>query len=133
MVKSTTDNIELQATYTILNLKISKLFDDVLKELEKGILPILETRILLHCLRNIPFSNEIQGINLLDALVVCMEKELYATHLKWNCKVILKNIMRLQKLVLYDYDINGSLIAYDDGEIFWDVIVSLILDNTIFK
>ncbi len=29
----------------------------------------------------------------------------------------------------YDYEINGSLIVYDDREIFWDVIVSIILDN----
>lgn len=98
----------------------------MLKELEKGILPILETRILLHCLRNVPFLNEIKGINLLDALNVCMEEQLYTSHTKWSCKVILKDILRLQKLVPYDYDINGSLIIYDNWEIFWDLDVSIV-------
>ena len=44
-VQSSTANIELQATYSIINLRISTLFEDVLKELEKGIIPLLETRI----------------------------------------------------------------------------------------
>ena len=129
MVKSSTANIELQATYSIVNLKVSKLFKDVLKELERGVLPILETRVLLYALRNEPFSNEINGINLLDELTVCMEKQLYATHSKWNCRIILKDLKKLQNLVLYEYEINGSLIVYDDGEIFWDLIASVIVEN----
>ena len=129
MIKSLTANIELQATYSIINLKVSKLFRDVLKELERGILPILETRVLLYALKNEPFSNELKGINLLDALTVCMEKQLYTTHPKWNCNVILRDLKKLKKLVLYEYEINGSLIAYDDGEIFWDLILSIIVEN----
>ena len=128
-VQSSAANIELQATYSIINLRMSTLFEEVFKELEKDILPILETRILLHTLRNEPFSNELKGINLLDTLAVCMERQLYATHSKWNCKVMLKDLKKLQKLVLYEYEINGSLIIYDDGEIFWDVIISMILEN----
>ena len=128
-VQSSTANIELQATYSIINLKVSILFEDVLKELEGGILPILETRVLLYTLRNEPFSSELKGINLLDALIICMERQLYATHSKWTSNVILKDLKKLQKLVLYEYEINGSLIVYDDGEIFWDVIISMILEN----
>lgn len=37
----------LQVTYYIRDMKVSKLSDDVLNELEKRIIPILETRILL--------------------------------------------------------------------------------------
>ena len=58
-----------------------------------------------------------------------MEKQLHATHSKWNCKVILNDLKRLKKLVLYDYEINGSLIVYEDGEIFWDVIISINLED----
>ena len=128
-VQSSTANIELQATYSIINLRVSILFEEVLKELERSILPILETRVLLYALRNEPFSNKLKGINLIDALTVCMEKQLYATHSKWTCNVILKDLKKLQKLALYEYEINGSLIVYNDGEIFWDVIISIILEN----
>ena len=128
-VQSSTANIELQSTYSIINLRMSTLFENVIRELEKGIITLLETHILLYSPRNVPFSDAIKGINLLDALTVCMEKQLYTTHSKWNCKVILNDLRRLKKLVLYDYEINGSLIVYEDGEIFWDVIVSIILED----
>ena len=75
-VQSSTANIELQATYSIINLRIFTLFEEVCKELEKGILPLLEAHILLYSLQNVPFSDAIKGINLLDALTVCMEKQL---------------------------------------------------------
>ena len=68
---------DLQATYTILEVKMSKIFEEILRELKKGIIPILETRILLHVLKNEPFSNEMEGLNLLDGLTFCIEKKFY--------------------------------------------------------
>ena len=31
--------------------------------------------------------------------------------------------------MLYEYEINGSLVVYDDGEIFWDLEITIVLEN----
>lgn len=48
---------------------------------------------------------------------------------KWNTVEIMKNIKELQILILWDYNINGSLIMYNDNEIKWDMDVSFILNE----
>lgn len=41
----------------------------------------------------------------------------------------MKNIRELQILILWDYNINGSIIMYNDNEIKWDMDVSFILNE----
>lgn len=46
----------LQETYSVLDLKLSKLFKEILKELKKGILSKLAMYILLYSLHRVPFN-----------------------------------------------------------------------------
>jgi len=125
-----TENIvDLQATYSVLNLSLSNLIEEILEELTSGYIPILEIRVFLQSLKSVPFTDEVRGELLLYKLINSMKNQSYLTQSMWRPAKIMKYILKLQMLILWDYDINGSLVMYNDNEIIWDIDVSFILDK----
>lgn len=116
----------IRETYAITTLMLSKLFKEILQEVKRDILPLLDIKILLHALRDVPFTNEVDGMEILENLNICLEYELYGKSDEWTCKVIVSRIQRLKDLVLYDYLIEGSFIVYRLGKNEWDLCVSLL-------
>ena len=124
-VEFETSKERIQETYAITAVTLSKLFKEVLRELELDILPILNVKILLHTLISIPFTNEIEGITILENLSKCMEDQLYGESRKWSCNTIASKIKKMRNLIRYEYSIEGSLkLSYDDS-IEWDLMVSI--------
>jgi len=122
-----TSKERIQETYVVVDLKLSKLFKEILKELKKDILPLLDIEILLYALKSVPFTDEVVGAHLYEQLKECMLYQLYGKTGEWNCKKIGTCLKKLRSLVLYDYMVEGSLqLSYDD-KIEWDLMVSLIL------
>ena len=113
--------VNLMATYTIINMKLTKLFDEVITEAEKGILPILEMHILLQSLKNVVFYDEIEGNGVLSELWKCLNQKLYTRGSPWSCEIILGKIKVLRNLIAHDIIINGSLIWYMNEEIKWEL------------
>ena len=109
--------VDIQATYYIMNLSLSDLIEDIITEIQKGFLPILEIRVFFHSLNSIPFTDEAKGQQILDTLSACMENQLYLTQSDWNAEKIMENIIKLQMLILWDYVIDGSLVVFEDNEI----------------
>jgi len=60
-------------------MKLSILFDEVINEVEKGILPILEMSILVYTLKSVVFSIEIEGNRIFFELCKCLNQQLYAS------------------------------------------------------
>ena len=56
-----------------------------------------------------------------------MKNQSYLSQSEWTTEKIMKNITKLQRLILWDYVINGSIIVCSDNEIIWDVDTSFIL------
>ncbi|MFX0040933.1 MAG: hypothetical protein ACFFCY_16630 [Promethearchaeota archaeon] len=102
------------------------MFNEILKQGKKGIIPIIETRMLLHTLISIPFLNENRGTLILKDLMNCMENNWYSIEDTWNCKSIVNGLKRIQKLILYDYLIYGSFIIYSNDFIKWDFQTTLL-------
>ena len=125
-VEFETSKDRIQETYVIADLSLLKLFKEVLSEVKRDILPILNIEILVHVLGCVPFTNETKGVGITESLSECMENQLYGKSPKWNCKTIASKIKKLRTLILYDYLIEGSLkLSYDD-KIEWDIVVSLL-------
>ena len=97
-----------------------------MKEGKNGVIPILETRLLLHSLIYIPFINENEGTQILKDLTNCMENHWYSLKNTWNCKSIITELKKLQRFVLNDFIISGSIVIYDDDFIQWDLNVSIV-------
>ncbi len=113
--------VNLKATYTILNMKLTKLFDEVITEVEKGILPLLEIRILFYTLKSVVFSNEIEGNRILFELCKCIDQHLFASDRQWCCDTIRNKILVLYNLITHDIIINGSLIWYMNEKVEWEL------------
>jgi len=128
-VEFETSKERIQETYVINTLPLSKLFKEILREINFDILPILNIKILLYALRSIPFIDEGEGLGLIESLKHCMDNQLYGKSNEWNCKAISTRIIELRQLVLYDYMIEGSLKLYHDNQILWDLWVSIFLVN----
>ncbi len=94
--------VNLKATYTIINMKLTKLFDEVITELEKGFLPILEMQILFYTLKNVVFSNEIEGNRILSELCKFQNHQLCASDRRWSCNTILSLLKVLHDLITHD-------------------------------
>jgi len=114
----------IQETYSVDNLLLSRLFEELIKEVKKDILPILDMYVLLHALQSVPFTNEVKGIEIIEILSIWMNEELYGKEVK--CSEIAKILGELKELILYDYLIEGSLTVYHDYYIEWDIEVSLL-------
>ncbi|MFX1506817.1 MAG: hypothetical protein ACFFDC_12005 [Promethearchaeota archaeon] len=114
----------LQETYVITNLRLSKLFKKILREVKRDILPILNVKILLYALKSVPFTDETRGIRIMDGLKDCMEYQLYGKYDEWNCKVIRTQLNELKGLILYDYLIEGWLTLYINNQIEWNLTTS---------
>jgi hypothetical protein len=121
--------VELQATYSVLNLSLSNLIEEILEELNKGFIPILEISVFLHSLKSVPFTDEAKGELMLCKLIRCMKNQFYLTRSMWTSTIIKNFIKKLQTLILWDYDINGSLVIYNDNDIRWDMDVSFIMNK----
>jgi len=113
--------VNLKTTYTILDMKLSKLFGDVIIEVEKGILPILEMEILFYTLKSVVFSDEIEGNRILFELSKCINQQLYTRDSRWSCETILNMLKILLNLITHNIIINGSLIWYMNEKIEWDL------------
>lgn len=113
----------LQETYVIDDLLLSRLFNELCTELKKGILPLLDMHILLYVLTVVPFTDEAKGIKISEDLRNCVINELYGKEI--TCRYVTKQLQRLQNLILYDYQIEGSLVVYHDYRIDWYVEVNL--------
>lgn len=121
--------MDLQATYSILNLSLSDLIKEILEELKKGFIPILELRVLLQSLNFVPFTDEGKGQEVLGDLTECLRNQSYLNQSRWKISNMRKMIVNLQKLILWDYKIDGSLIMYCDDEIIWDMDVTFVLNE----
>jgi len=114
----------IQETYSVDNLLLSRLFEELIKEVKKDILPILDMYILLQALQSVPFTDEAKGIKITENLSKWMNEELYGKEVK--CNEIVKKLRKLNELILYDYLIEGSLTVYHDYHIDWDLEVYLL-------
>ena len=114
----------IQETYSVDNLLLSRLFEELIKEVKKDILPILDMYILLQALQSVPFTDEAKGIKITENLSKWMNEELYGKEVK--CNEIVKKLRKLNELILYDYVIEGSLTFYHDYHIDWDLEVYLL-------
>ncbi len=121
--------VDLQVTYSVINLSLSNLIEEILGELNLDFIPILEIRVFLQSLRSVPFTDEIKGELILYELNDCIKNQLYQSNSTWTSDIIKKYILKLQMLVLWDYDINGFLVMYNDNEIKWDMEVSFVLNE----
>jgi len=118
------ESSRIQETYSVDSLLLSKLFEELITEVKKDILPILDMYILLHVLQSVPFIDEAKGIEITENLSKWMNEELYGKEVK--CSEIVKILRELNKLILYDYVIEGSLTVYHDYHIDWDLEVSIL-------
>jgi hypothetical protein len=114
----------LQETYVIDDLLLSRLFNELCTELKKGILPILDMHILLYVLTVVPFTDEAKGIKISEELRKCVNNELFGKTV--TCKYIAKQIQKLQNLIHYEYQIEGSLVVYQDYHFDWYLDVHLL-------
>ena len=101
----------IRETYVIANLTLSKLFTELLRNVKKSILPLLDLRILLRALKDVPYTTEMEGVQIHESLTMYLEHELYAKSSEWNCKVIASKVENLRSLILFDYLIEGSVIG----------------------
>ena len=108
--------VNLKTTYTIINMKLTKLFEEVIPKVEKGILPILEMRILVHTLKDVVFSDEMVGNRFLFELCKCLHQ-----NDQWSYETILIILKIIRDLITHNLIINGSLINYMDEKIDWDL------------
>lgn len=53
--------VDFQAKYSLLNLSLSTLIKEILGELKKGFIPILEISVFLESLKSVPFTDESKG------------------------------------------------------------------------
>jgi len=118
--------VDLQATYSVLPLSLSRLISDIIKGCKQDIINVLDMKVFLYALRYIPFTDEEQAREISLELAECVKKELYAKSKKWSVSKFLKKISSLQELIMWDYLIAGSLIMYNNEEIVWDLNVSFI-------
>jgi hypothetical protein len=99
--------VDIQATYYVMNLPLSELIKDILEEIREGLLPILEIRIFLHSLRDVLFTNEMKGQRILEEVDNCIKNQLYVGQTEWTVGKLVKSIIELQRLILWDYRITG--------------------------
>lgn len=118
--------VDIQATYSILNLTLSRLIADIIKGNKQGLINVLDVNVFLYALRDVPFRDEKLAMELILELKACIAKELYANSKKWTIVKFMKKIKVLQELIMWDYMIEGSLTMYDSNEIAWDVDVSFM-------
>ena len=116
----------IKETYSVYELNLSRLFVEVVDEVEKDNLPILDMYILLYSLKFVPFTDEAKGLEIFEALKGCMNYELYGKSSQWSCKKIAHELEKLCGLIAYDYLIEGSLIVYYDYDIEWDLSVFIL-------
>ncbi|MFX1531266.1 MAG: hypothetical protein ACFFBC_09145 [Promethearchaeota archaeon] len=116
----------IKETYSVDELNLSSLFIEVVDKVEKSNLPLLDMHILLYSLKFIPFTNEVEGLEIFETLKECMNYELHGKSSQWCCKRIAHELEKLCNLIAYDYLIEGSLIVYYNYEIEWDLSVSII-------
>ena len=126
-VEFQTTKERIQETYVISDLMLSKLFREVLSELNRAFLPILDIKVLLHSLGRVLFADRVNGEKILEEFDMCMKHQLYGNLPEWNCKNMVTKIKELKNLTLYDYTIEGSLKLYHDGQVEWDMGIGIIL------
>ncbi len=78
----------IQETYSVNNLLLSRLFEELITEVKKDILPVLDMYILLQTLQSVPFTDEVKGIEIIEILSKWMSEELYGKEVK--CSEIAK-------------------------------------------
>ncbi len=116
----------IRETYAVTDLKLSKLFEEILYELNRDLFPVFDMRVLLYSLKSVPFTSEGEAINIIDSLESCLEFELYGKVNDWNCRAIIFRIEKLYAMILYDYVIEGSVTLFFSNQPEWDIRVSLI-------
>jgi len=124
--------VDLQATYSVLDLKLSMLIEEIDKECKQGMIDILHFKILLYALRDIPFKDEEKARQLYTTLGECIENELFGRSKKWSILRILRKVQRLQKYILWDYIINGSFTVFNDEIDWWELKVDIVRPEEIF-
>lgn len=125
-IESITD---FQATYYITNLNLSDLIEDITEGCKRGFLDILDIEVFLYSLKFVPFTNEKRAENIHSELTECIRNQLYCKSSKWSIPKILKKIKQLQRIILWYYVIDGSLVKYNNNEINWDLDVLFILNK----
>ena len=80
--------------------------------------------ILLYALTVVPFTDEAKGIKISEDLRKYVNNELFGKEI--TCKYIGKQIQKLQNLIHYEYQIEGSLVVYHDYHFDWYLDVHLL-------
>jgi len=101
--------IDLQTTYSILELKLSNLITYIVRACKQEHFNILDLKVLFHSLRDVPFSNEGRALELCNELMECIRDKSFS--------YFLKKIKRLRHLINGDYKIDGSMTMYNDNNV----------------
>ena len=121
MIPCINSKTSFKSTYAIINMKLTKLFNEVIAKVKKGILPDIEIHILVYSLRNVAFTEEIKGNAILLELSEHINQQFYGCDNQWSHNYILDKLQRLNNLIAHDIIINGSLIFYLENKIEWDL------------
>lgn len=93
------------------------------------ILPILSVKILLYTLRSVPFTNDAEGVRIVESLSKYVDLHSDKKPNRCNCKTIVSKLEAIIDLIHYDYIIEGSLIMYYSNQMIWDLNVSIFLQD----
>lgn len=99
--------IDLQTTYSILDLRLSNLIHVIVKACKRDYFNILDPKVFFHLLRDVPFTNEGKALDLCNELMRYIKQKSFSQSLK--------KVRRLQHLIEGDYKINGLMIIYNDN------------------
>lgn len=110
------------ATYYVNKLKLSTLLLDIVEETTRNILDLPKIHILIYALSHIPYIQEEQVVKIIDKVINCLKSQKYSM-----CRY--GNFMEIQGILEIDYEINGSFIAFKDGETDWYLDISILLPN----
>jgi hypothetical protein len=97
---------------------LSSLLEEIINNCGKEQINLIDIRVLLRILKDVPFNNELKALHLSNELIKYLNSKNYS---KFKCK-----IKKLEKLILGDYIIDGSLIILNKKEIFWDTEIKFI-------
>jgi hypothetical protein len=117
--------INLQYTYTVLNLTLSELIENIIKDIERENLKFIDIKVLMYVLKNVPFDDEQKAFEILKDILYFLKKKKF-------CKFLVE-LKALHSLILGEYLINGSIIEHKNDRIRWDLDIALIVDGKVVR
>ncbi len=99
MIPCINSKTSFKSTYTIINMKLTKLINEVIAKVKKEILPDIEIHILVYSLRNVAFTEEIKGNAILLELSEYINQQFKGYDNQWSHNYILDKLQRLNKII----------------------------------